>query len=150
MAKKFPTLTHKEVNDEVAKRTGQPNEMVYTIIRAYRDVVREALLNGIEITIPDLCTLTFQDVPPKPAGVYWDGYSKTRIPFPNRKGEYKLKVRPKPTFKQELTRCTAYGEESSKEEWAEWVRKYRPGRKLHSWLAEFENDEVNSDEQQDE
>lgn len=143
MAKKFPTLKHREINTEVAKRTGQSNELVWAIIRAYRDVLREALLNGVEVVIPDLCTLTFQDYPPKPAGVYWDGYLKEYIPFPNRPGDYKLKVKPHVAFKQDLLRYTTYGETSPKEEWVEWLKKYRPNRKLHGWLAEFETDDKN-------
>ena len=40
---KYPKLTHKEINDEVVKRTGQSNQLVATVIRAYRDVMREAI-----------------------------------------------------------------------------------------------------------
>ena len=31
---KYPKLTHKEINDEVVKRTGQSNQLVAAIIRA--------------------------------------------------------------------------------------------------------------------
>ena len=104
---KYPKLTHKEINDEVVKRTGQSSQLVGAVIRAYRDVMREAIINGVEVVIPEMCTLTFRDHPPRPAGEYWDGLTKTRHYFPNRQGYYALNIKPHEKVKQGISviRC---------------------------------------------
>lgn len=143
---KYPKLTHKEINDEVVKRTGQSNQLVGNVIRAYRDVLREALINGVEVTMPELCTLTFRDHPPRPAGEYWDGYTKTRHYFPDRQGYYALIVKPNDTVKQKIKAGTIYGDKATKEEWLDFVKTYRTNQPIRDWLLSEDAD----DEQQDE
>lgn len=143
---KYPKLSHKEINDEVVKRTGQSNQLVANVIRVYRDVLREALVNGVEVTIPELCTLTFRDHPPRPAGEYWDGYTKTRHYFPDRQGYYALIVKPNDTVKQKIKAGTIYGDKATKEEWLDFVKTYRTNQPIRDWLLSEDAD----DEQQDE
>lgn len=143
---KYPKLSHKEINDEVVKRTGQSNQLVANVIRVYRDVLREALVNGVEVTIPELCTLTFRDHPPRPAGEYWDGYTKTRHYFPDRQGYYALIVKPNDTVKQKIKAGTIYGDKATKEEWLDFVKTYRTNQPIRGWLLSEDAD----DEQQDE
>lgn len=146
---KYPRLSHKEVRDEIIKRTHQDRQVVMAIMSAHRDIIREALCNGIEVGIADLCILTFQDYKPRPAGEYWDGFAKERHYFPNRQGYYALRVKPTVDLRQAIKAGTVYGEKSSKEEWIEYVKKYKPGQDLHKWLQDIDCEEVD-DEQQDE
>ena len=143
---KYPKLTHKEINDEVVKRTGQSSQLVAAIIRAYRDVMREAIINGVEVVIPEMCTLTFRDHPPRPAGEYWDGLTKTRHYFPNRQGYYALNIKPHDKVKQSMKRNTLYGDAATKEEWLEFVKAYRPDQQVRDWLLKEDIDDGEQNE----
>lgn len=143
---KYPKLTHKEINDEVVKRTGQSSQLVGAVIRAYRDVMREAITNGVEVVIPEMCTLTFRDHPPRPAGEYWDGLTKTRHYFPNRQGYYALNIKPHEKVKQGIKRNTLYGDVATKEEWLEFVKTYRPDQQVRDWLLKEDIDDGEQDE----
>lgn len=131
---KYPKLSYKEIRDEIIARTHQDRKVVMAVMDAHRDILREALVNGVEVGIADLCTLTFRDHPPRPAGEYWDGFTKTRHYFPNRQGYYSLDVKPSDKLKQDIKSHNLYGTEATKEEWLEYVKTYRPGQKIHDWL----------------
>lgn len=145
---KYPRLSHKEIRDEIIKRTHQNRQVVMAIMDAHRDIMREALCNGVEVGIADLAILTFRDHPPRPAGEYWDGFTKTRHYFPDRPGYYTLAVTPKEPLRQGIKAGTVYGKSCTKEEWLAWLDEYHPNtkRRLH-WQDDCE--EVD-DEQQDE
>lgn len=123
---KFPQMSKADITKEVIARTGMKSDVVTLVIKAYADIMYETYSNGIEVRLPNIGVLSFQDRPPRPAGIYWNGYAKDRTYFPNREGYYRPLLVATRDFKQALKGHTIYGEGNSDEEYEEWVRQAHP------------------------
>ena len=55
-----PRLTFAEAIDEVKNRTGIPREIVESILWTYNDIVKECMLNQIEVSFGDIGLFTIQ------------------------------------------------------------------------------------------
>lgn len=123
---KFPQMSKADINKEIIARTGMKSEIITSVMKAYTDIVYEAYSHGIEVRLPHIGVLSFQDKPPRPAGLYWNGYKKDRTYFPNRPGYYRPMLVPSRGFKEALKGCTIHGENNSDEEYEEWLREAHP------------------------
>lgn len=123
---KFPQMSKADITKEIIARTGMKSDVINLVMKAYTDIVYEAYSNGIEVRLPNIGVLSFQDKPPRPAGMYWNGYAKEKTYFLNRPGYYRPLLVATRDFKQALKGRTIYGEERSEEEYDEWVRQAHP------------------------
>ena len=55
-----PRLTFAEAIDEVKNRTGVPREAVESILWTYNDIVKECMLNQVEVSFGDIGVFTYQ------------------------------------------------------------------------------------------
>ena len=55
-----PRLTFAEAIDEITRRTGFPREVIETILWNYDDIVKECMLNQVEIALGDIGVFTYQ------------------------------------------------------------------------------------------
>lgn len=121
----FLCLRHGEIKKEIASRTGLPSDYIDKFMQCYHDIIREALLMGIEVPIADVGRISFDVTKPRPAGVYWDGLRKTRREFLPRQGYYRLKFDVDKCFKKTLKGATLFGERADDAEyWAKMANDF--------------------------
>ena len=55
-----PRLTFAEAIDEVKNRTGLPREAVENILWTYNDIIKECILNQVDVSFGDIGIFTYQ------------------------------------------------------------------------------------------
>lgn len=121
----FLCLQHSEIKHQIKERTGLPSEYITKFMACYHDIIREALLMGIEVPIADVGRFSFDVTKPRPAGIYWDGLRKTRHEFLARQGYYRLKFDTDKNFKKKLKGATLFGERADDDEyWAKMAENF--------------------------
>ena len=123
----FPRLKKSEITKEVISRTGIDGRIVTAVLKAYHDTIYQAYVHGIEVSIPNIGTLTFVDHKPRPAGIYWNGFKKERMYFPYRPGYYRPDLKPERDFRTDMKGRTIYDDiEGFSDERIEWLKTNHP------------------------
>lgn len=108
-------LTKVEILEELYNRTGLPQDTLWTVISTYADIIKECILNQVEVPLLGLGTFSFKEWKPTDKVMQFED-SKFGI----RKGEtYHVKgylapwFKPSDPWKKELKAKTEwdYGEE---------------------------------------
>lgn len=121
----FLCLRYGEVKQQIKERTGLPAEYITKFMDCYHDIIREALLMGIEVPISHIGRFSFDVTKPRPAGVYWDGLRKVRREFLPRQGYYRLKFDTDKHFNKQLKGATLFGERANDDEyWAKMAEDF--------------------------
>lgn len=115
----FPYLSRAEVLDAVEQITGVDRELARAVIEAYYTAIRQAAEQGIEVDIPLVGIVTYKKEPPKPRGMYWNGFAKEMQEYPRRQGFYRPVFKFKRELINELKKNTLYGEAPTVEEYNE-------------------------------
>lgn len=136
----YPIVTKNVIIEQVRKRSNIDRAIITDIYEIIDDVMRESLLAGCEVQIPNICFLTFRKTKPRPAGLYYNSSKKERIEYPDRQGYYRLNVRATPIFKAALKKSTLYGDKCTPEEWKEW--------KLKNGLCQADTEEIDNAEEE--
>ena len=118
---KFPQMSKADITKEIIARTGMKSDVINLVMKAYTDIVYEAYSNGIEVRLPNIGVLSFDDRKPRPEGIYWNGFKKARTHFLDRPGFYRAKLIPSKDFKIALKGNTLYGDMATEEEYMAWA-----------------------------
>lgn len=115
----FPIIEKDKLVDYASESSGVDRKLALAVINAYLDGVYQALIHGTQVSLQNIGRLTFKVHPPRPEGIYWNGFAKEYQPFANRKGYYYLDVVPYAEFKAALKGATLFGEGCTVEEYNE-------------------------------
>lgn len=69
---KKPSLTHREVADQIFKRSGIPLEMIKTVMDLYAEITEEALLGNVEVPFGRIGYFSWKQINPRPNVVTWN------------------------------------------------------------------------------
>lgn len=115
----FPLVNPAALLDYVVEQTGVDRRIAHKVIEAYNKAIYDTLVSGIQVALPNVGTLTFRVHEPRPEGIYWNGFQKQYMPYPNRQGYYRLDVMPYVNFAGKLKANTTFGEEPTLDEYNE-------------------------------
>ena len=69
---KKPTLTYREVADQIFKRSGIPLEMIKTVMDLYAEITEEALLGNVEVPFGRIGYFSWKQIMPRKDVVTWN------------------------------------------------------------------------------
>lgn len=69
---KKPSLTYREVADQIFKRSGIPLEMIKTVMDLYAEVTEEALLGNVEVPFGRIGFFSWKQINPRSDVVTWN------------------------------------------------------------------------------
>ena len=69
---KKPTLTYREVADQIFKRSGIPLEMIKTVMDLYAEITEEALLGNVEVPFGRIGFFSWKQINPRADVVTWN------------------------------------------------------------------------------
>lgn len=69
---KKPTLTYREVADQIFKRSGIPLEMIKTVMDLYAEITEEALLGNVEVPFGRIGYFSWKQITPRQDVVTWN------------------------------------------------------------------------------
>lgn len=69
---KKPTLTNREIADQIFKRSGIPLEMIKTVMSLYAEITEEALLGNVEVPFGRIGYFGWRQIMPKEEVVTWN------------------------------------------------------------------------------
>jgi len=72
---KKPRVTELEVIKQIEDRTGIPVEGIKKIVNAYSDIVKEALLSGVEVPFGEICYFSWKQINARPDVCTWNPYT---------------------------------------------------------------------------
>lgn len=69
---KKPSLTYREVADQIFKRSGIPLEIIKTVMDLYAEITEEALLGNVEVPFGRIGYFSWKQITPRPNVVTWN------------------------------------------------------------------------------
>lgn len=69
---KKPSLTYREVADQIFKRSGIPLEMIKTVMDLYAEITEEALLGNVEVPFGRIGYFSWKQINPRSNVVTWN------------------------------------------------------------------------------
>lgn len=99
-------ITRDEVAKLVAKYTGRPKKDCVQILDTFYIVAREAILAGLTVTIPGVCSLSNTQVAAKDSREYYCGLSDSKVVTEAHEAYNKPHCKFKPGIKQEMREKT--------------------------------------------
>ena len=69
---KKPSLTYREVADQIFKRSGIPLEMIKTVMDLYAEITEEALLGNVEVPFGRIGYFSWKQINPRADVVTWN------------------------------------------------------------------------------
>lgn len=69
---KKPSLTYREVADQIFKRSGIPLEMIKTVMDLYAEITEESLLGNVEVPFGRIGYFSWKQINPRADVVTWN------------------------------------------------------------------------------
>ena len=127
---KYPQIKRADMVKSVAAMSGMDYDVV--ILQVYHKAIHDLLINEVEVPIPGVGYITFQNIKPKPRGVRYNPVIKEHIESLPKEGFKRLKIKQSAQFKQDIFYATRYGDDATIYEQAEWTNKIY-GEKSKFW-----------------
>lgn len=129
---KYPQIKRADMVKSVAAMSGMDYDVVAHILQVYHKAIHDLLINEVEVPIPGVGYITFQNIKPKPRGVRYNPVIKEHIESLPKEGFKRLKIKQSAQFKQDIFYATRYGDDATIYEQAEWTNKIY-GEKSKFW-----------------
>lgn len=129
---KYPQIKRADMVKSVAAMSGMDYDVVAHILQVYHKAIHDLLISEVEVPIPGVGYITFQNIKPKPRGVRYNPVIKEHIESLPKEGFKRLKIKQSAQFKQDIFYATRYGDDATIYEQAEWTNKIY-GEKSKFW-----------------
>ena len=129
---KYPQIKRADMVKSGAAMSGMDYDVVAHILQVYHKAIHDLLISEVEVPIPGVGYITFQNIKPKPRGVRYNPVIKEHIESLPKEGFKRLKIKQSAQFKQDIFYATRYGDDATIYEQAEWTNKIY-GEKSKFW-----------------
>ena len=120
---KYPQIKRGDVVKSVAAMSGIDYDVVAHVLQVYHKAIHDLLISEVEVPIPGVGYITFQDNKPRPRGVRYNPSIREYIDSLPKEGYKRIKIKQSPAFKQDIFYATRYGDSATIYELAEWTNK---------------------------
>lgn len=137
---KKPSLTYREVADQIFKRSGIPLEMIKTVMDLYAEVTEEALLGNVEVPFGRIGFFSWKQIMPKADVTVWNPKERRFDEHRDFPGYQKTMFRVSKNWTETLKEASAFGpgEENP-------MLFGTPETAVYEDDKEMENDEIEED-----
>ena len=101
-----PRLNFAEAIEEICRRTGLPANAVFQALWTYNEIVKECMLNQVEVVLGNIGVFTYQFFVRRENRECWNPKTKEII-YKDFPAHYRMNFRQTPSWKKEMKEETA-------------------------------------------
>lgn len=101
-----PRLNFAEAIEEICRRTGLPANAVFQALWTYNEIVKECMLNQVEVVLGNIGVFTYQFSVRRENRECWNPKTKEII-YKDFPAHYRMNFRQTPSWKKEMKEETA-------------------------------------------
>ena len=101
-----PRLNFAEAIEEICRRTGLPANAVFQALWTYNEIVKECMLNQVEVVLGNIGVFTYQFFIRRENRECWNPKTKEII-YKDFPAHYRMNFRQTPSWKKEMKEETA-------------------------------------------